>query len=106
MNRLVAYDWPGNVRELRNILERSLIISRGPVLALDEGFETGAGAASAPTGTRDNGTLEHVERDHILRVLEACAWRVRGSGNAAERLGLNASTLYSRMKKLNIQRAR
>jgi transcriptional regulator of acetoin/glycerol metabolism len=56
--------------------------------------------------TGETGTLERVERDHILRVLDECAWRVRGRGNAAERLGLNASTLYSRMKKLNIQRAR
>jgi transcriptional regulator of acetoin/glycerol metabolism len=56
--------------------------------------------------TREIGTLERVERDHILRVLAECAWRVRGPGNAAERLGLNASTLYSRMKKLKIQRAR
>jgi transcriptional regulator of acetoin/glycerol metabolism len=46
-----------------------------------------------------------VERDHI-HVLAQCEWRVRGSGNAAERLGLNASTLYERMKKLGIQRKR
>jgi transcriptional regulator of acetoin/glycerol metabolism len=45
-----------------------------------------------------------VERDHILRVLESCDWRVRGKGNAASRLGLNASTLYPRMKKLGIRR--
>jgi transcriptional regulator of acetoin/glycerol metabolism len=49
--------------------------------------------------------LEDVEREHILRVLESCEWHVRGKGNAASRLGLNASTLYSRMKKLGIRRS-
>ena len=109
MNRLVAYDWPGNIRELRNVLERAVIISRGPALSLDESFEASESAADTPDRARppgETGTLERVERDHILRVLEECAWRVRGRGNAAERLGLNASTLYSRMKKLKIQRAR
>ncbi len=106
MTYLVAYDWPGNIRELRNVLERALIISRGPVLSLDESFEASASPADAMVETREIGTLERVERDHILRVLADCEWRVRGPGNAAERLGLNASTLYSRMKKLKIQRAR
>ena len=106
MNRLVAYDWPGNIRELRNVLERAVIISHGPVLSLDESFEAGGSGLDAAAETREIGTLERVERDHIRRVLEECAWRVRGPGNAAERLGLNASTLYSRMKKLKIQRAR
>jgi formate hydrogenlyase transcriptional activator len=100
MERLIAYDWPGNVRELRNVLERALIISRGPVLSLDDFVS----ASKPPVKSGKAGTLEHVERDHILRVLAQCEWRIRGPGNAAERLGLNASTLYSRMKKLGIQR--
>jgi PAS domain S-box-containing protein len=106
MDRLVAYDWPGNIRELRNVLERALIISKGPVLSLDESFEASGSAADGAADTREIGTLERVERDHIHRVLEECAWRIRGPGNAAERLGLNASTLYSRMKKLKIQRTK
>ena len=106
MNRLVAYEWPGNVRELRNVLERALIVSPGSALILDESFDASRRVADAPVGPPEEGTLEHVERDHILRVLEQCAWRIRGTGNAAERLGLNASTLYSRMKKLKIERAR
>ena len=76
------------------------------MLSLDESFEASGSPADAMVETREIGTLERVERDHILRVLAECAWRVRGPGNAAERLGLNASTLYSRMKKLKIQRAR
>jgi formate hydrogenlyase transcriptional activator len=103
MERLIAYDWPGNIRELRNVLERALIISPGPVLSLEESFEAKPRATGTPTDHTEDGTLEHVERDHILHVLGQCEWRIRGPGNAAERLGLNASTLYSRMKKLGIQ---
>ncbi len=105
MDRLVAYDWPGNIRELRNVLERAVILSPGSTLLLEELGESAqvAGAAIADgSGLR---TLEGVEREHILRALESCDWRVRGKDNAASRLGLNASTLYSRMKKLGIQKS-
>ena len=106
MNRLVAYDWPGNIRELRNVLERAVIISPGARSSLDESFRrVGASLPRRPIRAR-SGRSTDVERDHILRVLDDCGWRVRGRGNAAQRLGLNASTLYSRMKKLKIQRTR
>jgi transcriptional regulator with GAF, ATPase, and Fis domain len=105
MDRLLRYDWPGNVRELRNVLERAVILSPGPTLVLEpfgDEVRTAAIAVAEAGATR---TLVDVERDHIRRALEQCDWRVRGPGNAAAQLGLNASTLYSRMKKLGIRRA-
>jgi formate hydrogenlyase transcriptional activator len=48
--------------------------------------------------------LDEMERAHILAVLESCGWRISGKGNAAERLGLNRSTLQFRMRKLGIRR--
>jgi transcriptional regulator with GAF, ATPase, and Fis domain len=104
MDRLMAYNWPGNIRELRNVLERAVILSPGSTLLLEELGESVPGAGAATTDAGGLRTLEDVERDHILRVLESCDWRVRGKDNAASRLGLNASTLYSRMKKLGIRR--
>jgi len=104
MDRLVAYDWPGNIRELRNVIERSIILSSGSVLLLEELGDSPRTEGVAAVDTGGVRTLEDVEREHILRALESCDWRVRGKGNAATRLGLNASTLYSRMKKLGIQR--
>jgi transcriptional regulator with GAF, ATPase, and Fis domain len=104
MERLVRYDWPGNIRELRNVLERAMILSPGPVLVLEELGESPRAAEAAMADAADARTLEDVEREHILRALDACGGRVRGAGNAATQLGLNASTLYSRMKKLGIQR--
>jgi transcriptional regulator with GAF, ATPase, and Fis domain len=104
MERLIRYAWPGNIRELRNVLERAVILSPGPTLMLDELADerrTPVAAAAPADGCRP---LADVEHDHIVRVLDACQWRVRGAGNAAKQLGLNASTLYSRMKKLGIHR--
>ena len=104
MARLVAYDWPGNIRELRNVLERAVVLSPGPVLRLDELGESLQAAGPANTDGGGVRRLEDVEREHILRTLESCDWRLKGKGNAAMQLGLNASTLYSRMKKLGIRR--
>ncbi len=105
MERLVDYDWPGNVRELRNVVERAAILSPGSELLVEA--LTGSGNAPAPaiSALSSPRTLAEVEREHILHMLETCAWRVRGAGNAADQLGLNASTLYSRMRKLGIRRS-
>ena len=104
MERLTAYDWPGNIRELGNVLERALVLSPGPVLRLDEVGESLQAAVPAATVGGGARRLEDVEREHILCTLESCDWRLKGKGNAAMQLGLNASTLYSRMKKLGIRR--
>ncbi|CRI64206.1 Transcriptional regulator, NifA subfamily, Fis family [Thiocapsa sp. KS1] len=104
---LMAYDWPGNVRELENIVERSMILSPGATMVVDVLPRTTTGAR-ATTDNRsagtDNRTLDEVERDHILAVCAACDWRINGTGNAAERLGINPNTLRSRMLKLGIAR--
>jgi transcriptional regulator with GAF, ATPase, and Fis domain len=106
MDALRAYDWPGNVRELRNIVERSMILSPGTKLELGTNLlpsgPTSQDAAQAMQHKSED--LEAVARAHIISVLEACDWRVRGKGGAAERLGLKRTTLQSRMKKLGIQR--
>ncbi len=96
MDALMRYDWPGNVRELENVIERALILSPGSTLRLAEPLT----ASTRPTPDR----LDDIEREHILRMLERCGWRINGEGNAAAVLGLEPSTLRSRMQKLGIRR--
>lgn len=100
LNALMAYDWPGNIRELENTIERAIILSPGSTLVLGEGATPGAGPRKAMPYTR----LDKVIRRHIVDVLNSCHWRVKGKGNAAEKLGLNPSTLRSKMKKLGIDK--
>ena len=101
LERLSAYSWPGNVRELQNVIERAVILSpRGR-------FVLGDAASLAPAGgatKKPARTLDEVERQHILEVLEETAWRVSGSRGAARILGLKRTTLESRMKRLGINR--
>ena len=98
MNSLEAHSWPGNVRELANVIERAVIHSQGSALQVVDRFES---VASEPAPQQ---TLEEVERDYIIRTLENTGWRIEGKYGAAGILGLNPSTLRTRMLKLGIQR--
>jgi transcriptional regulator with GAF, ATPase, and Fis domain len=93
------YGWPGNVRELRNVIERAMITTTGPVLRIEL-------PKSIEAINGRSGTLEEIEGRHIIDVLNSTVWRVSGKGGAAEILGLNPKTLESRMKKLGIQKKR
>ena len=97
MSALQDYHWSGNVRELENVLERAVINSSGPKLRLVD--ELRKPFKDLSTIHR---TLDAVERDHIVRVLEQTRWKVSGKNSASEILGLNRSTLRARMLKLNI----
>lgn len=113
LDRLTAYDWPGNIRELENVLERAIILTSGTSLQLETvnlGHRSAshppvphARAASSPEAPTD-GTMEACEREHIVRVCTATGWKIKGEDGAAQRLGLNPGTLYSRMKKLGLRR--
>jgi PAS domain S-box-containing protein len=104
IRRLAAYDWPGNVRELENVLERAVILSSGRSLALPHGFDSAMADRQGNTVPAKPGTLAEAEVAHILAALEASDWRVEGAEGAASVLGLNPSTLRSRMKKHGIRR--
>lgn len=96
--RLLEYTWPGNVRELKNVIERSVIASEGNTLRL-EWF-----ADETQPPAHDETTLEQVERQHIMKIMEACHWKINGENGAAEKLNMHPNTLRSKMKKLGIHR--
>jgi transcriptional regulator with GAF, ATPase, and Fis domain len=99
MEALQRYAWPGNIRELRNAIERAMIVTDKPRLQIAIPMPPSIGHGSSLK-------LIDIEREHIRRVLETAAWRIRGSGGAADRLGLRPTTLETRMAKLGLTRPR
>lgn len=102
LERLAQYHWPGNIRELENVIERAAILAPSHVVTIDERFVM-------PPPVQEmieqrSATLQDSERQHILRTLERVGWRIYGPLGAATELGINPSTLRSRMKKLGLSR--
>jgi formate hydrogenlyase transcriptional activator len=112
---LLSYSWPGNIRELQNVVERALILSTGPILDLENDLTTASpvlpeepldvptvfpGADHSPMKT-----LNEVEREHILAVLQQTHGVIDGSNGAAKTLGMHPNTLRHRMEKLGIKRS-
>jgi formate hydrogenlyase transcriptional activator len=100
MERLTNYNWPGNVRELQNVVERAVVLAGGPIVDIDESMLH----SHSDMPDRAVDTLENMERSHILRALAESRWVIHGQNGAAEILGMNPSTLRSRMNKLGIKR--
>jgi formate hydrogenlyase transcriptional activator len=127
MRALTEWDWPGNVRELANFIERAVILTRGRTLEapLAELHRAGHGDSTPALTTQSEENIarivketinalderkrvadEHAgkQREKIVQALTECEGRVGGRDGAAARLGLNRTTLLSRMKKLGIHR--
>jgi formate hydrogenlyase transcriptional activator len=97
MNALEAWDWPGNIRELENLIERSVILSEGPVLEVPL-------AELRPRTAPPSVTLEGMGREYILRALRECDGVIDGPQGAAVRLGMHPATLHSMMQRMKIPR--
>jgi formate hydrogenlyase transcriptional activator len=108
MKALVHYDWPGNIRELQNVIERAVLLSKGPALTVDvsELKVDNAAKCIQPNLKGLDEMLHDSERNQILRALEEANGIVAGPKGAAARLRINRSTLVSRMTKLGIRASR
>jgi formate hydrogenlyase transcriptional activator len=103
LDRLSAYSWPGNVRELQNVIERAVIVSSNGRFEVGD-FAPLSVAPATASAKPESRSLEDVERQHIVSVLEQTGWRISGERGAAKILGLKRTTLEARMKKLEISR--
>jgi transcriptional regulator with GAF, ATPase, and Fis domain len=106
LQRLMEYDWPGNVRELENLVERELILHRGGPLTFST-ILPGPEQKNMPSASGISGSLYPLNLDeanavHITEVLKLAKGKIDGPGGAAEMLGINPSTLRSRLDKLGI----
>ena len=125
MRALTDWDWPGNVRELGNVIERAVILTRGGSLEVPLAeLRRGCLDESSPMArSRDRDDIARIvketisaldgrrsvadeyyrkQREHIMRVLGETKGKVGGAEGAAVRLGINRTTLLSRMKKLGV----
>lgn len=100
MKKLMEYSWPGNVRELENVIERSYILSEGNILNIDSNFNKNRKTLLKTKIV----SLEENEKQHIISILKETKWKIKGDNGAAELLKINPSTLFSKMRKLGIER--
>jgi formate hydrogenlyase transcriptional activator len=100
MNNLCEFEWLGNIRELKNVIERSVIASETHILRLEWFYQS----FKEKNHSSSHSSLEQIEKEYILKVLQESQWRISGEQGAAEKLVMHPNTLRSRMKKLNINR--
>jgi formate hydrogenlyase transcriptional activator len=105
MEALVRYPWPGNIRELENLMERAVIVSKGPVLSvpLADLQSADQDKRSPADGKSLKEIMDETERAQILRALEQSNGVVAGPNGAAARLRIKRTTLQVRMQKLGIR---
>jgi two-component system response regulator HydG len=102
LDQLYQYTWPGNIRELEHLIERTVLLTKTTEI---ENFDLPK--PSETSFIQNQGQLksmEDMERDHIMNALHHCNGKVSGSGGAAELLKIQPQTLYSKMKKLGIDK--
>ena len=109
LRRMQTYPWPGNVRELENLIERSLIVSTGSELMIEDS-ELRSEPVGPPRQRPDEAsgpqTLGEMEKSMIERALDESGGVVEGKSGAATRLGMPPSTLRERMRKYGLSRKR
>jgi transcriptional regulator of acetoin/glycerol metabolism len=98
MEMLMNYVWPGNVRELENAIERAMVVTKNKTLSVED-FNLNYGQVKVDY--HNDLSIDNVEKQHILRVLEKNNWNISRS---AKVLGIDRVTVYKKMQKYGIER--
>ncbi len=101
LEQLLNYQWPGNIRELEHLMERSVLLAKTNTI---ESFDLPKITGSQTGNSGQLKSMEEMEREHIMNALHSCNGKVSGTGGAAELLKIQPQTLYSKMKKLGIDK--
>ncbi len=105
LEQIMNYDWPGNIRELEHTIERSILLSDDNILRqIHLPLRRLKDVSARSTNEINVKTIEENEREHIIKVLRDCNWRVAGGKGAAKFLGIPPSTLTSKLKRLGIEK--
>ena len=97
MDEMMLYEWPGNVRELENAIERAIVVGKERKLRVEDLPFFCVDPTTRPTSN----TLKNVEKEHIIRILDANNWNIALS---AKILGIDRSTLYSKIKRYQLSK--
>jgi DNA-binding NtrC family response regulator len=104
MAGLINYDWPGNIRELENHIERSFLLSSGPIIDEVQLPNLLKNEVTKVVSKKQRvKTMAENETEYILEILEICNGKLSGPGGAAELLGIPYTTLTSKIKRLGIK---
>ena len=103
LQELSKYSWPGNVRELEHLIERSVLLSTGDTIKQIH-LPIAKNRCQSISENFCLKTVDENERDHIVKTLNYCKGRIAGRGSASDYLGIPASTLTSKMKRLGIRK--
>lgn len=101
LEQLLNYSWPGNIRELEHLIERSVLLAKTNEI---ENVELPKNSQESVENKGVLKSMEEMEREHIMNALQSCGGKVSGIGGAAELLKIQPQTLYSKMKKLGIDK--
>lgn len=107
MSSLQSYRWPGNIRELENFVERSVLLCKDNIITKFDHFSfepdcpCNCKAEQMPPLTK---MIDENVKEHILSVLKQCDGKISGAGGAAEHLGIPATTLHSKIKRLGLKK--